>query len=266
MLAPRAARETRPPAPQPTGSPALPQFCLVFGRKQHSERRAASAGGRKRQSFTQHRGAHVPHEQQEPCRVSCTQNILKLIVNFLGLDMTSNFVVCLSAVPWGKSLRCPQSLQTALRTAPRCARPSARPSSASRQCIRADWAAPRACRRPSSLTSLHRFCQGASSSAPMCPAVMKTCWTRHARGGATALFPSRPLLTPTLSISTAQRTPACPWLTARPTSLPRRTLSQSAAQTRARVRIRAARGRGGSSRCSSHSSLLITWRITGQLQ
>lgn len=93
---------------------------------------------------------------------------------------------------------------------------------------------------------------------------MRTSWIRHVSEGATAHFLSRPQQIPTPSISTARQTPACLWPTARPTSPPPRTLSQSAAPMRVQGHTRAARRRGGS-RCSSHSSPRITWRTTGQL-
>lgn len=150
------------------------------------------------------------------------------------------------------------------RTAPLCTHPSALPFIGNPRCILADWAAQRACQLLFSLTNLPQSCLEASSSAVKFLAAMRMSWTHPASGGAMALFPSHPQQIPTPSISTARQTPACRWLTARPTSLLRKTLNQSAVQTRVRGHTQAARKRGGS-KCSSLSSQRITWTTTGVL-
>lgn len=151
------------------------------------------------------------------------------------------------------------------RTAPQCTHPSVLPLSASPQCIQADWAAQRACQLLFSLTSLHQSCLEVSSSAVTFLAATRMSWTRHASGGAMALFPSHPRPIPTPSINTVQQTPVCLWPTARPISLPLKTLNPSAVQMRVRGHTQAARKREGS-KCSSLSSHHITWRTTGVLK
>lgn len=167
----------------------------------------------------------------------------------------------LFAAHWEKFQRSHPSHPTVPRIAPRFGHPSALPSSVSHLCTPVGWAAPKACQLPSSPTSHLQCSQEACSSAARFPAVTRMSWIHLVSVEATARFPSRRRRTQTPSISTVQPTPACPWLTARPTSLPLRSSSQSAVPTRDQGRTRAARRKGGSSR----SSLRTTWRTTGQI-
>lgn len=171
------------------------------------------------------------------------------------------FVLDYFAAHWEKFQRSHLFHPTVPRIAPRYGHPSALRSNVSHLCTPVGWAAPKACQLLSSPTSHLQCSQAACSSAARFPAVTRTSWIHLVSVEATARFPSRRRRTRTLSISTVLLTPACPWLTARPTSLPLRSLSQSAVPTRDQGRTQAARRKGGSNR-SSHRT---TWRTTGQI-